>query len=213
MFKELMAVLLGTSTEVEKSPMEQCNDAAYTIEKGFERSFKVEMARRQYGDDAASFANLVTQAVFNFTAIEFDRDASKDFREIAALEYSNAAKHQKIQPEVLTRVLVHRASVLQTPLDEFKLHMMMLWQRQIAAVGRFTPDEGYSLLEHLPYVKVLMGMAVTDLEIERFAKIWTAPVVPPVVADEALPDALADAAAVVTPEAAPTEATEQPLAS
>ena len=69
MLKELMAVLLGTSTEVEKTPLEQCNEAAYTIEKAFERSFKVEMARRQYGDDAAPFANLVTQAVFNFTAL------------------------------------------------------------------------------------------------------------------------------------------------
>jgi len=209
MLKELMAVLLGTSTEVEKTPLEQCNEAAYTIETAYERSFKVEMARRQYGDDAAPFANLVTHAVFNFTPIEFDHDASKEFREIAALEYSKAAKHQKIQPEVLTRVLVHRATVLETPLDEFELHMMMLWQRQIAAVGRFTPDEGYSLLEHLPYVKVLMGMAVTDLEIERFGEIWTAPVEPPVVADEALPDE----AAADSPEVAPTEAAEKPLAT
>lgn len=207
MLKELMAVLLGTSTEVEKTPLEQCNEAAYTIEKAFERSFKVEMARRQYGDDAAPFANLVTQAVFNFTALEFDHDAGREFREIAALEYSKAAKHQKIQPEVLTRVLVHRASVLETPLDEFELHMMMLWQRQIAAVGRFTPDEGYSLLEHLPYVKVLMGMAVTDLEIERFGEIWTAPVEPPVVAAETPPDE----AATDAPETAPTEASAPPL--
>ena len=142
MLKELMAVLLGTSTEVEKTPLEQCNEAAYTIEKAFERSFKVEMARRQYGDDAAPFANLVTQAVFNFTALEFDHDAGREFREIVALEYAKSAKHQKIQPEVLTRVLVHRASVLETPLDEFELHMMMLWQRQMAAVGRFTPEDG-----------------------------------------------------------------------
>ncbi len=209
MLKELMAVLLGTSTEVEKTPLEQCNEAAYTIEKAFERSFKVEMARRQYGDDAAPFANLVTQAVFNFTALEFDHDAGREFREIVALEYAKSAKHQKIQPEVLTRVLVHRASVLETPLDEFELHMMMLWQRQIAAVGRFTPDEGYSLLEHLPYVKVLMGMAVTDLEIERFGEIWTAPVEPPVVAAETPPDE----AATDAPETAPTEASAPPLAT
>ena len=209
MLKELMAVLLGTSTEVEKTPLEQCNEASYTIETAYERSFKVEMARRQYGDDAGPFANLVTQAIFNFTAIEFDHDAGREFREIAALEYSKAAKHQKIQPEVLTRVLVHRASVLETPLDEFELHMMMLWQRQMAAVGRFTPDEGYSLLEHLPYVKVLMGMAVTDLEIERFGEIWTAPVEPPVVAAETPPDE----AATDAPETAPTEASDKPLAT
>ena len=213
MLKELMAVLLGTSTEVEKTPLEQCNEAAYTIETAYERSFKVEMARRQYGDDAGPFANLVTQAVFNFTAIEFDHDSGREFREIAALEYSNAAKHQKIQPEVLTRVLVHRASVLETPLDEFELHMMMLWQRQMAAVGRFTPEDGYSLLEHLPYVKVLMGMAVTDLEIERFGEIWSAPVEPPVVPPVVAAETPPDESAAGSPEPAPTEASDKPLAT